>query len=115
MLELWLLLALCGTMTYLWRGLGVVLSGRLDPEGEAFTWVSCVAYAMLAGLVARMLLLPTGALAGTSALERTLGSAAALAAYFWLTRRNLFAGVAAGAVMIWLLKFVATALERVET
>jgi hypothetical protein len=51
---------------------------------------------MLAGLIARMLLLPTGALAATSAFERVLGSGAALAAYFLFTRRNLFAGVAAG-------------------
>ena len=107
MVELWLLLALCGGMTYLWRGLGVLLSGRLDPDGESFTWISCVAYAMLAGLIARMLLLPTGALAATTALERVLGSAAALAAYFLFTRRNLFAGVAAGALVIWLLKLLA--------
>ena len=37
-------------------------------------------------------------------LERAIGSAAALAAYFWLTRRNLFVGVAAGAVALWLVK-----------
>jgi len=33
-----------------------------------------------------------------------MGSAAALAAYFWLTKRNLFVGVAAGAIALWLLK-----------
>jgi len=110
MLELWLLLALCAAMTYLWRGLGVALSGRLDAQGESFAWISCVAYAMIAGLVARMLLLPTGALAEIGAVERALGSAAALAAYFWLTRRNLFAGVAAGAAAVWLLKLAAQSL-----
>ena len=107
MVELWLLLAVCGAMTYLWRGLGVLFAGRLHPEDESFTWISCVAYAMLAGLIARMLLLPTGALAATTVFERALGSAAALAAYFWLTRRNLFAGVAAGAIVVWLLKLFA--------
>jgi branched-subunit amino acid transport protein len=111
MLELWLLLGLCAAMTYLWRGLGVILSGRLDAQSESFTWIACVAYAMIAGLVARMLLLPTGALAETTGFERALGSAAALAVYFWLTRRNLFAGVAAGAMAVWVLKLAAPALR----
>lgn len=104
MSELWLLLAVCGAATYGWRGLGVLISDRLDARGEAFAWISCVAYAMISGLIARMLLMPTGALAEITALERTLGSAAALAAYFWLTRRNLFAGVLAGAAVVWLMK-----------
>ncbi len=104
MAELWLILAVCAAATYAWRGLGVLISGRLDAESEVFAWVSCVAYAIIAGLVARMLLLPTGALAEASLLERAGGSAAALVGYFWLTRRNLFAGVAAGAIALWLLK-----------
>jgi len=102
--ELWLLLALCAIATYAWRGLGALLSGGVDADSEVFTWISCVAYAMIAGLVARILVLPTGALAETTLLERALGSAAALGAYFWLTRRNLFAGVLAGAAAVWLLK-----------
>lgn len=104
MAELWLLLALCALLTYLWRGLGVLVSGTVDPESEAFKWLACVAYAMIAGLVARMLVLPTGALAETGLLERAFGTVAALGAYFWLTRRNLFAGVFAGAVAVWLLE-----------
>lgn len=104
MTELWVLLALCGLATYLWRGPGVLLSAGIDPRSEAFTWISCVAYAIIAGVVSRMLVMPTGALAETTALERALGSAAALGAYFWLTRRNLLAGVAAGAAALWLLK-----------
>ena len=59
---------------------------------------------IIAGVVARMLVMPTGVLAETTALERVLGSAAALAAYFWLTRRNLFLGVLAGAVVLLLLR-----------
>lgn len=104
MIELWLLLAICGLATYLWRGPGVVLSAGMQPRGEAFTWISCVAYAIIAGVVSRMLLMPTGALAETTLLERSLGSAVSLAAYFWLTRRNLLVGVSAGAVALWLLR-----------
>jgi branched-subunit amino acid transport protein len=104
MTELWLLLALCGVATYLWRGPGVLLSAGIDPRSEAFTWISCVAYAIIAGVVSRMLVMPSGALAETTALERALGSAAALGAYFWLTKRNLLIGVAAGAAALSLLK-----------
>ena len=104
MSELWMLLALCGAATYLWRGPGVLLAAGIDPRGAAFTWIACVAYAIIAGVVSRMLLMPTGALAEISAVERTLGSAAALATYFLFTRRNLLAGVAAGAAAVWLLK-----------
>jgi branched-subunit amino acid transport protein len=102
MAELWVLLAVCALATYVWRGPGVLISVRLDPAGDAFTWISCVAYAIIAGLVSRMLLMPTGVLAETTLFERAIGSAAALGAYFWMTRRNLFAGVFAGALTLWL-------------
>lgn len=103
-MDLWLLLAICGIATYLWRGPGVLIAARLDPRGEAFAWISCVAYAIIAGLVARMLILPTGALAETTAVERILGSAVALAVYFRLSNRNLLAGVLASAVAFSLIR-----------
>jgi branched-subunit amino acid transport protein len=103
-MELWSLLLACGAATYLWRGPGVLISAGMDPRSEVFTWTSCVAYAIIAGLVSRMLLMPTGVLAETTLLERAIGSAAGALAYFRLTRRNLFAGVAAGAIALWLLR-----------
>ena len=102
--ELWLLLVFCGLATYLWRGPGVLISTGIDPRSAAFTWISCVAYAIIAGLVSRMLVMPTGTLAETSLLERTVCSGVALAAYFWVTRRNLFVGVLAGAAALWLIR-----------
>lgn len=104
MIDLWLLLAACGFATYLWRGPGVLISAGMEPRGEMFTWISCVAYAIIAGVVSRMLLMPTGALAETTLLERAIGSVAALSAFYLLTKRNLLIGVAAGATALWLLK-----------
>lgn len=101
-------MALCGLATYAFRGLGVLLSGGLRAESEIFAWVSCVAYAMIAGLIARILLMPTGALAETAVLERAIGTGAALVAYFGLTRKNLFAGVFAGALAVWLSRLAAS-------
>ena len=68
----------------------MLIAARLDPKGEAFAWISCVAYAIIAGLVSRMLILPTGT----------------LAVYFRLPNRNLFAGVLAGAPGLGLIRIV---------
>ncbi len=103
-MDLWLLLAACGAATYLWRGPGVLLSAGIDPRSRGFTWVACVAYAIIAGVVSRMLVMPTGELAEITIAERVVGSGAALAAYFWLTRRNLFVGIFAGALAFWVLR-----------
>ena len=105
-MDAWLLLAACGVATYLWRGPGVALSASIDPRSRGFAWVACVAYATIAGLVSRMLLMPTGELAEIALWERAIGSAAALAAYFWMTKRNLFAGTVAGALALCLIRLI---------
>ncbi len=81
--------------TYVWRGLGVALSGRIDPDGRAFEWAACVAYALVAALFARMIVLPTGPLAVTPLADR-LGAAALSLAVYFLAGRNMLWGVGAG-------------------
>ena len=93
--------------TYFWRALGVALSGRIDPAGAVFEWVACVAYALLAGLLARMIVLPVGPLADTPLGARLAAAAIALAIFF-ATRKNLALGVAAGAGALVLLSWAAT-------
>lgn len=93
--ELWLLLLACGAATYLWRGLGVLLSGRINPQSAMFEWVSCVAYALVAGLIARIIVMPSGLLAQTELLDRLLACAVAFMAYR-LARRNMFVGLVCG-------------------
>ncbi len=105
-MDLWLLLAACGAATYLWRGPGVPLSAGIDPRSRGFTWIACVAYAIIAGVVSRMLVMPTGELAQIALGERMVGSAAALTVYFCITQRNLFAGILAGALAFWLVRIV---------
>jgi branched-subunit amino acid transport protein len=95
----WLLLLGGALVTYLWRGLGVAISGRIAPDGPLFEWVSAVAYALLAALIARMVIDPMGALAATPLVDRLAGVAAALAA-FLLARRSLPAGVMAGVAVL---------------
>jgi len=98
--SLMFLVIACALATYLWRGLGAAISGRVRVEGPLFTWLGCVAYAMLAGLVARIVVMPLGTLEATTLWQRLGAAAIALAAYFLLTRRNLFVGVVAGGVAI---------------
>lgn len=99
---LWLLLILAIGSTYVWRGLGVVISGRINPEGEAFRVVSCVAYALLAGLISRMIVLPTGALAGTPTFDRVLATAVGIGVFF-LFKRNVLLGTFGGVAVFLVL------------
>jgi branched-subunit amino acid transport protein len=105
--DIWLLMALCALGTYAWRGLGVLLSGRISVDGDVFTWVTCVAYAMMAGLIIRIIVMPTGLLATSLLAHRLLACALGLAAYY-LFRRNLFVAVAVGAVALTLFNYLRT-------
>ena len=97
--ELWLLVLACGAGTYLWRGLGVLLSGRIKADSELFNWITCVAYAMVAGLIARIIVMPSGMLAASSLTERLVACALALVA-FYASRKNLFVAVSAGVAAV---------------
>ena len=108
MLELGLTVLACGAATYLWRGLGVLLSGRVRAESEVFTWVGCVAYAMVAALIARLVLLPEGTLAATPLYERLAACAAALLTYY-RGGRNLFIGIVSGFAVIVALEWLRSA------
>ena len=103
MTEYTLLSIACGAGTYLWRGLGVAVSARIKPDSELFAWIGCVAFAMLAGLISRVVLLPSGALEQTSLWQRLAATACALAVYFFFTKKNLFAGVIASAAAMYLI------------
>ena len=102
-LTIWWAIAGSALVTYLPRGLGVFFSGRLDTDGPLFRWVSAVAYALLAALIARLIVVPLGPLQATSLPDRLAGAALALIVYL-LSGRNLMLGVAAGGVSLALLK-----------
>lgn len=97
--SIWLTLLAAGLATYFWRALGVLVGGRIDPNGPVFEWVGCVAYALLAGLTARMILLPIGPLQGTDLGCRLIALAAAVLA-LRLARGNIALGVVAGVVCL---------------
>lgn len=100
--QIWAVVVLSALATYVWRALGVAIAGKVNPDSEAFRLFTCVAYAMLAGLIARMILLPAGVLAETPLSYRLIAVGAAIAVFFAL-RRGLAPGAATGVAVFWLL------------
>ncbi len=96
---LWLIVLGCAAATFIWRLLGVVVVKKINPDGALFEWVTCVSYAMVAGLIFRMIIMPESRLAEVSLLVRCAAVAIAFAAYFGF-RRMLLAGVLAGSVSL---------------
>jgi hypothetical protein len=78
-----------------WRWLGIVLGRGLDEQSEIILWVRGVATALIAGVVARIVVLPPGALASVPLSVRIAALAMGFLA-FVLIRRSAFAGVLVG-------------------
>ena len=81
--------------TEMWRALAVVVSRGLDERSEILVWVRAVAATLLAGVVAKLLYAPTGALAAVPLWGRAGGMLVGLAVFF-AVRRSVIAGVLAG-------------------
>jgi hypothetical protein len=100
--ELWsyVVVLLAGTlMTEPWRWAGLALSRNLDVDSETFKLARAISTAIVAALVARLVVLPTGALADIDLWVRAgafLGGIAVFLATGW----RLLLGVAAGVVLL---------------
>ena len=102
----WWFILVGAVVTYAWRAAGVALSGRIDPNSALMRWTACVAYALLAGLIARLIVAPQGALGDTALWMRLSAAGVAVIAYL-LCRRSIPLGVAAGAGWLMLMATVA--------
>ncbi len=97
--HLWLLVLGCFCVTYFWRGLGVLISTHVQTDSLVFRWVNCVAYAMLAALVSRMIFLPTGPMEAIPLHQRLFACGIAVT-FFFLFKRNLVVGLFTGVAAI---------------
>ncbi len=97
--SLWLIVLGCFAATFFWRLLGVIVVKKIDPDGAVFEWVSCVSYAMVAGLIFRMIMMPESELANVPLLIRLAALTIAFTVYFAF-RRMLLAGILAGSVSL---------------
>jgi branched-subunit amino acid transport protein len=84
-----------------WRMLGIVLGRGLDEQSELVIWVRAVATAILAAVIARLILLPPGALADLPLVIRLAAIASGFLA-FVAARRSVFAGLVAGEAVLML-------------
>jgi branched-subunit amino acid transport protein len=104
--NIWVIVAVSVAATYVWRALGMIIASRLHPDSALSRWFACVAYAVLAGFIARMLILPEGSLAEVPLLDKLFPLACGLGIFF-MVGRKVEAGTAAA-----FLTFVAIALWR---
>jgi hypothetical protein len=92
----YLVLILAGFLpNEIWRMIGLVLSRGIDEDSELLVWVRAIATAVLAGVIGKLILFPSGALTAIPLSIRVGAAGAGLLAFF-LARRSVFAGVAAG-------------------
>jgi hypothetical protein len=82
-----------------WRWLGVYLGRGLDEESEILVWVRAVATAVLIGVVVRLAVFPSGALAEVP-LSIRMGAICGGFAAFWLARRSVLVGVLTGEALL---------------
>jgi hypothetical protein len=99
-MEPYLALLLLGFLpSEVWRWLGLVLGHGLDEDSEIILWVRAVATALVAGVVARIVLIPPGALAEVPLWVRLAALGCGFLA-FYLVRRSAFAGVLVGEIVL---------------
>jgi hypothetical protein len=99
-IEPYLALVLLGFLpSEVWRWLGMLLGRGLDEDSEIVLWVRAVATALIAGVVARIVLIPPGALATVPLGVRLAAIGCGFLAYL-VVRRSPFAGVLAGEAVL---------------
>ena len=88
--------------TYLSRFLGVVSSEKIKETSKIFKWFNCIAYSVLAALIARMVVFPAGELAEPSILIRLFVIAVSVV-IFLLNKKNLVYPTVLSAILLALL------------
>jgi Branched-chain amino acid transport protein (AzlD) len=95
-IEPYLALVLLGVLpSEIWRWIGIVVGHGLDENSDVILWVRAVATALIAGVVARIILIPPGALASVPLTIRLAALGIGFLA-FLVMRRSALAGVLAG-------------------
>ena len=88
--------------TYLSRFLGVVSSEKIKETSKIFKWFNCIAYSVLAALIARMVVFPAGELAESSIFIR-LFVVTLCVLMFLFTKKNLVYPTILSAILLSLL------------
>lgn len=96
----YLLLVVAGFLpNEIWRWLGLGVARGLNEESEIVLWARAVSTAILAGVIAKLILFPSGELTGIPLAVR-VGAAVIGFAAFLAIKRSMLAGVVAGEVAL---------------
>ena len=82
-----------------WRAVGTLAAGWIDPNGEWLVLVRAIANALVAAVISRFVFVPTGALAEVPLWLRLGAFVLALMAFVGFDRR-LFVGILAGETIL---------------
>ena len=88
--------------TYLSRFLGVVSSEKIKETSKIFKWFNCVAYSVLAALIARMVIFPVGILSESAILFRFVVLIISII-LFLITKKNLVYPTVLSAIILALI------------
>ena len=97
-----LIILITSFATYLSRFLGVVSAEKIKETSKIFKWFNCVAYSVLAALIARMVIFPAGELTESGILIRLFVIAASVV-LFLFTKKNLVYPTILSAILLALL------------
>ena len=96
----YIFIAIAGWLaTDIWRWMGVLLGSRIREDSVWLIWVRSVAIALVAAVVARLILFPTGYLETTPVALR-VGAVVSGFAVFLLTGQKALAGILAAEVVL---------------
>ena len=88
--------------TYLSRFLGVVSSEKIDAKSKIFRWFNCIAYSILAALIARIVIFPAGILEEADLWIRLIVIIISII-IFIISKRNLVYPTVLSAILLALL------------
>ena len=88
--------------TYLSRFLGVVTSEKIDAKSKIFRWFNCIAYSILAALIARIVIFPAGVLDEADLWIRLFVLIISII-IFIISKRNLVYPTVTSAIMLAIL------------
>ena len=93
--SVWLIFLSAIFATYIWRFAAVLISHRIEPNHPIFEWFTCLAYGIIAALVARTLVFPSGILLEIPLWQRLFSMFIAFLGFYLLGRR-LWVGILFG-------------------
>ena len=85
----------------IWRTLGLVLARGLNEDSEIVVWSRAVATAILAGVIGKLILFPSGTLDNIPLAVRIAAAACGFVAFICI-KRSVFAAVLVGEAMLLL-------------